>query len=119
MTTGDVFVLALAWIGAGFISLAAIGVLRMPDVFSRLQAASKAATLGVACLVLAMALHFGTGSLWFRAGALIVFLFLTVPIAAHLIARAAFVTDAPLAAETVIDESRELLALEPPQRGRT
>jgi multicomponent Na+:H+ antiporter subunit G len=101
----EVVVLVLAWSGALFVLLASIGVLRMPDVFARMHASSKAATLGAACSVLAAASHFGQSEIWFRSLALGAFLFLTAPIAAHLIARAAFVTRAPLARETVVNEA--------------
>jgi multicomponent Na+:H+ antiporter subunit G len=101
----DLLVLVLAWSGALLVLLASIGVLRMPDVFSRMHASSKAATLGATCSVLAAAFHFGQSEIWFRSLALGAFLFLTAPIAAHLIARAAFVTRAPLARENVVNEA--------------
>lgn len=96
---------ALAWTGAAFVLLAALGVLRMPDMLSRLQAASKAATLGSAFLLGAVAVHFGDPSVLMRAVALGAFLFLTVPIAAHLIARASYLMGTPLSRDTVMDEA--------------
>lgn len=109
-TAREIVILALAWVGTLFVVLAAVGVLRMPDLFSRLQASSKAATLGVVCLLVAVAIHFGDSRIWFKASALGAFLFLTAPIAAHLIARAGFVTGAPLAEETTVNEAEELEA---------
>ena len=50
---------ALMIIGATFALLAGAGVLRMPDLFTRMQAATKASTLGIGCIVLAVAIHFG------------------------------------------------------------
>lgn len=76
--------------GTLFVALAAIGILRMPDIFTRLHAASKAATLGVACLGYALVLHFDEWAIGFRALAFGLVLFLTTPISTHLIARAAF-----------------------------
>lgn len=108
----DVVVLALAWTGAVFVLLAAVGILRMPDLFSRMQASSKAATLGAACSLLATGAHFGGSNVWFRAAALGGFLFLTAPIAAQLIARAGFVTGVTLADETVVNEAEDY---EPPE----
>ncbi len=99
--------IALAWIGAAFVVLAAIGIVRMPDIFSRLQASSKAATLGAACLAVAVALHFQSAEVAIRAVVLIGFLFLTAPIAAHLLVRTGYLTGVPLAEETVLDEARE------------
>lgn len=100
----NLVVLTLAWIGAAFVLAAAVGILRMPDVFGRLQASSKAPTLGVALLATAMTIHFADGSVAARAGALILILFVTAPVAAHLIARAAFVSGADLEPDTVLDD---------------
>jgi multicomponent Na+:H+ antiporter subunit G len=90
--------------GALFIGLAGIGILRMPDLYSRLHAASKAATLGVAFLAIAVVLNFEDWSIGFRAIAFGLVLFLTAPISAHLIARAAFVTRTG-PAEIVVDDT--------------
>ena len=99
--------IALAWIGASFVILAAVGVMRMPDIFTRLHASSKAATLGAAFLAVALALHFRSAEVAIRAVVLIGFLFLTAPIAAHLLVRAGYLTGVPLSDETVLDEARE------------
>jgi hypothetical protein len=45
--------------GPAFALLAAVGVLRMPDVFTRMQASTKASTLGLGCLLIGAALQFG------------------------------------------------------------
>lgn len=86
----DLLSLILIIIGASFMLLAAIGVLRMPDLYLRMSATSKAATLGVICVMLAAALHFNSFSISARIIAIIVFLILTAPVAAHKIARAAY-----------------------------
>jgi multicomponent Na+:H+ antiporter subunit G len=98
---------ALAWLGAAFVMLAALGVLRMPDIFTRLHASSKAATLGAAFLALAVAVHFRSPEVAIRSFVLIGFLFLTAPIAAHLLVRAGYLTGVSLSEETVVDEARE------------
>jgi multicomponent Na+:H+ antiporter subunit G len=100
---------ATAWLvvwGALFVALAAIGILRMPDLYARLHAASKAAALGVALLGFAVVLHFNDRSIGVRAIAFGLVLFLTAPISAHLIARAAFVTRTKLA-EAVVDDTAD------------
>lgn len=79
--------------GALFVAIAAIGIVRMPDLYTRLHAASKAATLGVAFLAYALVLHFDDWNLGFRAVAFGLVLFLTAPVSAHLIARAMFVLE--------------------------
>ena len=77
--------------------LSAIGIVRMPDVYIRAQVASKAASLGVGLLMLAVAAHFMESSVIIRALLVVAFIFLTAPVSAHLIARAAYLTGVPLA----------------------
>ena len=77
--------------------LSAVGVVRMPDVYIRLQVASKASSLGIALLMLGVAAHFDDVSVTIRALLVVVFLFLTAPVAAHVIGRAAYITGVPLA----------------------
>jgi multicomponent Na+:H+ antiporter subunit G len=76
--------------GAVLMLLAALGVLRLPDVYSRMSATSKSATLGVALALLAAAWHFGTAQVAGQALVTALFVYLTTPIAAHRIARAAW-----------------------------
>ena len=95
--------------------LSAVGVLRMPDVYIRLQVASKASSLGIALLMLGVALHFGELSVTIRALLVVVFLFLTAPVTAHVIGRAAYLTGTPLASGTSPDE---LAGAYDPETGR-
>ncbi len=97
----------LMLIGASFLLLAAIGVLRMPDLFTRMQPATKAATLGIACMLLGVAVYFGRVGTTSRALAAIAFFFLTAPVTAHLIGRASYFVGVPLWKGTVIDELRD------------
>jgi multicomponent Na+:H+ antiporter subunit G len=96
----------LILLGASLLLLATVGVVRMPDLFTRMQTASKASTLGVACMLLAAAVHFSNVSVTSRALAAVAFFFLTAPVTAHLIARAAYSVGTPLWEDTVIDELR-------------
>jgi multicomponent Na+:H+ antiporter subunit G len=84
--------------------LSGVGVLRMPDVYIRLQVAAKASSLGVALLMVGVMLHFGELGITVRALLVVVFLFLTAPVAGHLIGRAAYLTGVPLAAGTEPDD---------------
>jgi multicomponent Na+:H+ antiporter subunit G len=79
----------------------------MPDMFMRMQAATKAATLGVGCMLLAVAVHFGDLGVTTRAVLVTAFVFLTAPVAAHVIARAAYSVGVPLWTGTLCDELRE------------
>lgn len=94
----------LLLLGAIFILIAGLGVLRMPDVFMRLSATSKAATLGVGLVLVATAFYFDDFGVAARALATIVFLLLTTPVAAHRISRAAYLTGVPLWEKTRCDE---------------
>lgn len=95
------------WIvGSAFALLAAVGVLRMPDVFTRMQASTKASTLGLGCLVIGAAIQLGDGLSIIRLFSVGAFLFLTTPVSAHVIARGAYRAGVPLWSGTVLDERR-------------
>lgn len=100
----EVTTIVLLVVGTLFTLLAALGTLRMPDVFMRMQVATKAATLGVACVAMAAAVHFGDLATTARSVLIVLFLFLTAPVAAHTIGRAAYVAGARLWEGTVVDE---------------
>jgi multicomponent Na+:H+ antiporter subunit G len=99
-------------IGAGFMLIAAIGVARLPDVFMRMHASTKSATLGVGCLMLGAALHFGDFAIAARAVAVVIFFFVTAPVAAHMLGRAAYLAGVPLWDKTLSDELRGKYDLE-------
>jgi multicomponent Na+:H+ antiporter subunit G len=75
--------------GALFSLIAAIGLNRLPDLYTRMHAASKAGTVGSGLLLLAVGLHAADVATFGRALAGIIFFVLTAPISAHLLARAA------------------------------
>lgn len=87
--------MALMVLGAGFLLIAAIGVVRLPDPLQRMHSATKAGTLGVALLLLGVRLsglvEVGSTVLW-----TILFLMATLPIGAQLLGRAAYVSGAKL-----------------------
>ncbi|HZA34629.1 MAG TPA: monovalent cation/H(+) antiporter subunit G [Vicinamibacterales bacterium] len=98
---------AIMWIaGSAFALLAAVGVLRMPDVFTRMQASTKASTLGLGCLLIGAALQLGDFASLIRVVSIGAFILLTTPVAGHVIARAAYLADVPLREGTVLDERR-------------
>jgi multicomponent Na+:H+ antiporter subunit G len=96
----------LLGVGSFFGLVAAIGIVRMPDLLTRMQAATKAATMSTSCIILANAVHFGDLGVTTRSVLVIAFLFLTVPIAAHMLGRTAYLIGVPLWEGTVIDEWR-------------
>lgn len=92
--------------GSTLSALAAVGILRMPDLYMRIQAATKSSTLGVSCIVAAAIIRLeGTGATT-HALLVIAFLFLTAPVAAHMIGRAAYMAGVPLWNRSTLDEWR-------------
>jgi len=99
-------VAALLLLGAAFSLLAAIGVVRMPDLFTRMQTTTKAASLGAGFILVAVAVHFANVAVTTRAVAAVAFVLLTAPVAAHMIGRAAYVVGVPLWEGSVADQLR-------------
>jgi multicomponent Na+:H+ antiporter subunit G len=91
-------------VGGTFCLLAGIGIIRMPDVYTRMQASTKAGTLGIACIIIGVAIHFGEALTGLEAALVIAFLFLTAPIASHLIARAAYILGVSPWDRNVVDD---------------
>jgi multicomponent Na+:H+ antiporter subunit G len=89
--------------GAAFMFVAALGVARLPDLYTRMQAATKASTVGVVGMMLAVGVAEYEASATVRAALIAGFFLLTSPIAAHAIARSALTRDIPLAPGTRID----------------
>ena len=93
--------------GGGFCLGAGVGIVRLNDVFSRMHAATKAGTLGLALICLAVMV---TAETWGEVvEALVVFLFMiaSAPVGAHLIGRAAFRTRVPIDPKTVLEPGAE------------
>lgn len=80
----------LLLLGSLFVLIGAVGLYRMPDFFTRLHGPTKATTLGVGSLILASMLFFGCerGSLSSHELLITLFLFITAPVSAHMLARA-------------------------------
>lgn len=98
-------VTAIFWLAGSLLALlAAIGVLRMPDVFTRMQASTKASTLGLACLLFGAALQMGDFASYIRAASIGAFVLMTTPVSGLVIARASYFAGVPLWEGTVLDE---------------
>ncbi|QQR41169.1 monovalent cation/H(+) antiporter subunit G [Devosia rhizoryzae] len=95
----------LLLIGALFTLLAAVGVLRFPDLYTRMHAASKAGAVGGGLILLVVALMSQDASIAIRAIIGIVFLLLTTPVSAHLLAKASLGAGYKPWGETVADET--------------
>ncbi len=99
-------IVPLVLLGAFLMFLAGLGVVRMPDLFMRMHASTKGASLGVALLLIAAALKFQDLSVVTKALITAAFIFITAPVAAHVLGRAAYARKIPLWDHSVIDEGR-------------
>lgn len=79
----------LCLLGGVFAVIAAVGILRLPDVLTRMHASTKAGTLASALILVAVALEFQEMGVTAKAIAAILFLMLTAPLAAHMLGRSA------------------------------
>lgn len=95
---------ALIVIGALFSLVASIGLIRLPDVYTRMHAASKAGTLGSGLALVAIAVHATDTGTMTRALAGVVFFLLTAPVSSHLLAKAAYAVGYRLHSSSVRDE---------------
>ncbi len=102
-TIGMVFIC----IGIAFDFLGVLGLVRLPDVYNRLQAATKCVTFGSMGILFGVFLIQGFSSFGFKALIGIIFIVLTSPTAAHAIARASHRSRIPLCKETIIDKYEE------------
>jgi multicomponent Na+:H+ antiporter subunit G len=100
----DLIVMIVSGTGALFILLASVGLVRMPDFYLRVSVTTKAATLGVGLVLAAAAIYFNDASVMSRVLAIISFLLLTAPVAAHMIGRTAYFTGTKLWKRSHIDE---------------
>lgn len=98
---------ALLLLGCAFLFLGALGIVRMPDLYLRMSASSKAVTLGVGFMVIALAIHLRDATVTTRAVLLIVLFFLKAPVAAHMLGRAAYTLGVPLWESTHMDEMKQ------------
>lgn len=103
----DVLIMILSGLGAIFILLASIGMLRMPDFYLRVSVTTKAVTLGSGLILIAATLYFQEIGVTSRVLAIILFLLLTAPVAAHLIGRAAYISGVKLWDKSVMDEMKD------------
>lgn len=99
----------LVAVGIVFTIVTVIGILRLPDAYSRAHAASKSATLGVMSLLLGVFFHFWWNDGLFSVQLLlgILFLFITSPIGGHLMTRAAYMSGVKPTKLTVGDDLKK------------
>lgn len=94
----------LVILGVFIMTIGVIGMLRMPDTYTKTHAASKAVFLGVISLLVA-SMASGQADIILRVILIIVALIVTTPVAAHVVARAAFNSGEPMRPPSSVDES--------------
>ena len=94
-------------IGLLFDLFGTIGLVRLPDIYNRVQAATKCVTLGTCMILFGVFIHFGFSAIGMKALLCATFVLLTSPVGAHAIARAAHISGVRLWEGSVVDKFRE------------
>ncbi|MFQ5989935.1 MAG: monovalent cation/H(+) antiporter subunit G [Candidatus Methylomirabilales bacterium] len=97
-------------VGTFFLAAGSIGLIRFPDVLTRMHATTKTTTLGACCIFLAAVLKYGYSPIALKSLLALWFLLLTAPTGAHMIARAAYRARVPLATHRMVaDDLKEVV----------
>jgi len=99
----------LVIVGALFTLFAALGVLRFPDLYTRMHAASKAGVFGSGLILVGLAIYADDSAIAIRAILAVLFLILTTPISAHLLSKAAYLAGYRPWAGTIRDDMKSTL----------
>lgn len=103
----EIIVSVLIVFASIFMVLAAIGLVKFPDLPTRMHATTKSAVLAICLIMVAVALHFSQTEITARVIAIISFILITAPVAAHAIGRAAYFAGVPLWPGTIKDELKD------------
>jgi len=112
VTVSEIIAAFLILIGSLFSFLSAVGLIRLPDVYTRSHAASKSTTLGVLCTLVGTLLYFLITDGYFSIRLLlgIFFVFLTAPVSAHVICRSAYRSKVRLTENSVQDDLKDYIS---------
>jgi len=91
-----------------------LGLLRLPDLYNRLQAATKCVTLGTCLILIGALVRVGFDGLGIKALLCALFILLTSPVGAHALARGAYLSGVKLWAQSVVDQYAGASASPPP-----
>lgn len=93
--------------GLFFMFVGAMGVVRLPDAYNRIHAASICVTLGISAMLIAACFHLHAAPILTKSAITIVFIFVATPIGSHMLAKAAHDTSLPQWESTLSDEFAE------------
>ena len=96
-------------VGVLFNLFGCIGLLRLPDVYNRLQSATKCVTLGTCSILLGLLFYYGFNNIGVKALIAIPLLFFSATVAAHALVRGAYIFGVKLGEKTVIDDYQEIV----------
>lgn len=105
----EIVALLVKLVGVGFLLVATVGLLRFSDPFQRMHAATKAGTLGAGLVLVGTMVNKSSMDATITGGLTLLFLILTIPVASHLLARAAYVSGARLAGVGEADALRDVI----------
>jgi multicomponent Na+:H+ antiporter subunit G len=100
----DLVALVSIYTGILFIVISAVGIIRMPDVYTRMSAVTKAVTLGVGFILLGVVIHFNETGMLIRCTIIAIFLFFSLSVSAHVIGLTAYRHRTPMTDLTFLDE---------------
>lgn len=109
----DILVVAALLPGVFFMTTAALGLVRFPDIYQRMHAATKGVTLGIICMLIASALALSSlpdanaTDILIKVVLVIIFQFISNPVGAHLLAKAAHLDSVAKWEKTLSDELEE------------
>ncbi len=103
----ELIVSLLLLLGSVLMLIASIGIIRLPDLVTRMHATTKSGVLAITLVMIAVAVHFAESGVITRVMAIILFTFITAPVAAHAIARAGYFSGVGLWERTKKDELKE------------
>lgn len=103
----DIIVATFLVTGSFFMLVAAIGIYRLPDTYMRMHATSKASSFGSLLMLVAATIHFQTWYVLIESLLIIIFIFLTTPVATHMIGHVAHLLNIPLWKNTHTDELKK------------
>lgn len=103
----DIIGIIFIVVGLAFDFFGCLGLVRLPDVYNRLQAATKCVTLGTCSIMFGTFLMLGFTAAGIKALLCMLFLILTAPVSAHALARSAHISGIKLCKESVVDRYEE------------
>ncbi|MDO9576372.1 MAG: monovalent cation/H(+) antiporter subunit G [Candidatus Cloacimonadales bacterium] len=103
----NIFSIIFFVIGAAFDLFGCIGLLRLPDVYNRLQSATKSVTLGTCSILFGLFLHYGFTGIGVKALIAIPLIFFSSTVAAHALIRGSYKFGIKLWDKTVVDHYKE------------